>query len=179
MASADEGVSFSEPRATGGCDGPVRAKPLRTSRGALLAGNSDETAAAWRPRVDRWDARAHAFKRLCDIPIPGLPGIGAIQPALWEDPRGVHALLRTACGQLYQSDAPDGARFGPAYPAGIPSNNSGVDAAALGGSVYLCLNPVSGNWAARTPLALWCSVDGAPFAPWKILEDAPPPAEER
>ena len=39
------------------------------------------------------------------------------------------------------------------------------------GRILLCLNPVSGDWAARTPLALYLSSDdGNTFRPLMTLE---------
>jgi predicted neuraminidase len=42
----------------------------------------------------------------------------------------------------------------------VPNNNSGIDLARLrDGTLALAFNPVSGDWAARTPLRLALSFD--------------------
>ena len=58
---------------------------------------------------------------------------------------------------------------------GLPNNNSGIDLVRLDdGRIVLCLNPVSGDWAARTPLWLYVSQDdGSTFSPLMALETAP------
>ena len=69
----------------------------------------------------------------------------------------------------------DGETWCPAYSAGLPNNNSGIDLVRLAdGRILLCLNPVSGNWAARSPLALCVSQDdGATFTELLKLELQP------
>ena len=86
----------------------MRSHPIRLSSGAWLAPNSDEDG-AWRPRVDVSHDEGETFERLSDIPLNTtdeaapdyLPGLGAIQPTLWESAPGhVHALLRTTGGYV-------------------------------------------------------------------------------
>lgn len=174
--SYDGGETWTEPVSYGRACGPVRSKPIRLNNGALLAPNSVETETAWRTCVDvSYDDGAH-YEKPVDIPLPGMSGKGAIQPTLWESTPGtVHAFLRTTCGYIYRSDSTDGGRsWTTAVSTGLPNNNSGIDVAYYKGRLYLALNPVSGNWAARTPLMIYVSSDnGASFREFRVLEDAP------
>ena len=106
-----------------------------------------------------------------------LRGKGAIQPTLWEsDPGKVHALLRTASGNVWRTDSEDyGATWSPVYVIGLPNNNSGLDVLRLeDGQLLLVLNPVGMNWGPRTPLSLALSCDNG--LSWTLvahLEDDP------
>ncbi len=183
--SLDQGQTWSSevcyPAPNEAC-GPVRSKPLLMSNGRLLAPNSDETASVWLPRVDVSDDFGQSFRVLSNIPInitsPEEPdyieGKGAIQPTLWEsEPGHIHMLLRTTGGYIYRSDSKDwGKTWCRAYNTYLPNNNSGIDIAVHGSDLYLVLNPVSGNWAARTPLVIYKSTDnGLTFDHYLTLEN--------
>jgi len=185
MVTKDQGVTWSQeysyppPNDAGG---PVRSKPLLMSNGRLLAPNSDEKDGVWLPRVDVSDDGGKSFDILAKVPInmsePDEPeyiqGEGAIQPTLWEsEPGHIHMLLRTSCGYIFRSDSKDwGETWCLAYNARLPNNNSGIETASHGSDLYLIMNPVSGNWAARTPLAVYKSIDnGLTFEPFITLED--------
>ena len=172
MLSRDGGESWTEPAPVNGdnhAGGPVRSKPLTLLDGRVLAPNSDESENGWYPRIDEAVNNGAGFKRLAPIPInrddaenPNyMQGKGAIQPTLWQSPDGsVHAFLRTTAGRIFRSDSFDGGRsWCEAYPTDLPSNNSGIDVARLGGSLYLALNPVGANWGGRTPLVIMRSDD--------------------
>lgn len=180
----DGGETWTKPEPYNAPCGPVRSKPIRLQNGKLLAPNSAETETSWRALVDISEDDGRSFARLAEILLnvsrPNeanfISGLGAIQPALWESAPGkVHALLRTTCGQVFRSDSEDGgAHWSEAYPAGIPNNNSGLDAIFANGSLYAALNPVSGNWAARTPLVILKSTDnGKHFLPFCVVDDLP------
>lgn len=185
MLSRDGGHTWSAPHGypANPAGGPVRSHPLRLTGGALLAPNSDEDG-PWRPRVDISHDEGRTFVRLADIPVnlsapeePGfIAGRGAIQPTLWESAPGqVHALLRTSGGYIFRSDSADGGRsWTTARPTALPNNNSGIDVVrAPDGRLFLVCNPVSGDFAARTPLCVYMSADGGEsFQPWATLEDA-------
>lgn len=181
--SYDEGETWSDAVPYGDAVGPVRSKPIRLSNGILLAPNSVETSESWYPRLNSSSDDGSTYTKYADIPInltdPGaaetyISGLGAIQPTLWESTPGkVHALLRTTCGSIYRSDSEDyGRTWCTAYNTGLPNNNSGIDVTYVNGILYLVMNPVSGNWAARTPIVLMRSDDnGKTFSIKKVLAD--------
>lgn len=187
MTSADGGETWSEPMPLGAdnpAGGPVRNKPIRLADGRMLAPNSDESAEAWLPRVDESTDGGRTFRRLAPIPLNRtdeaapdfMPGVGAIQPTLWESAPGrVHALLRTQAGRVYRSDSEDGGRtWSTAYPTALPNNNSGIDLAVDGDALYLALNPTTGTWGPRTPLVVMKSTDnGETFEDFTTLADDP------
>ena len=208
--SKDGGASWSAPLkylAPNDACGPVRNKPLYLSDGSMLAPDSVETQADWRPRIGisydygasfpaaswipiRSDGTAAAKDTKAVKPDPAnhMAGKGAIQPTIWEGAPGhIHALLRTTAGFVFRSDSEDyGRSWCTAYNTRIPNNNSGIDLAKLDGKLYLVLNPVSGNWGDRTPIAILRSSDnGKTFDPYAVLEDmkddpkSPPPGETR
>lgn len=181
--SSDGGKTWTKPAPYNDAVGPVRSKPIVLSGGEMLAPNSVETASSWRPRTDiSYDSGEH-FRMLSPIPVNcvreseenHISGLGAIQPTLWESEKGqVHALLRTTCGYIFRSDSLDsGKTFSEAYNTHIPNNNSGIDVVNTSRGLFLAMNPVSGNWAARTPLVVLKSVDnGRTFSHFATLADA-------
>lgn len=176
--------------------GNSRLKPFIDS-GCLPA---QDDPLRWKPMIDVSDDGGIYFSRIIPIPLlashgqndrspavaaPGQPAsarplfpcsvknAGAIQPALWQSADGsVHALMRSSEGCVLRSDSPDGEHWSPAACTNLPNNNSGIDLTRLpDGRIVLCLNPVSGDWAARTPLWLYISQDdGNTFAPLLALE---------
>ena len=96
-------------------------------------------------------------------------GRGVIQPTLWEDARGVHALMRSSEERIYRSDSTDGGiTWCPPYSTELPNNNSGIDLACLpDGRLVLACNPIGKNWGGRSPLSLLISEDGG--ASWRHL----------
>lgn len=180
--SYDGGFTWTAPAAYEGAVGPVRSKPIYLSNGLLLAPNSVETSVSWRPRTDISDDNGAHFRPLSEIPINCsretdknfISGLGAIQPTLWESEKGaIHALLRTTCGHIFRADSSDfGNTFSEAYNTKIPNNNSGIDVVNTSRGLFLCMNPVSGNWAARTPLVVLKSTDnGHTFSHFATLAD--------
>lgn len=198
IVSSDNGMTWScpNPLVEGdiGGRGPVRNKPIILEDGNWLAPASLES--------DIWDAfvdisldqgaswtksqtvSIHNTSQDNHVQIPDLPltetsfiGKGVIQPTLWESRPGlVHMMLRSSEGCIYRSDSMDGGRtWSSAYRTALPNNNSGIDVVKLSnGSLALAYNPVSGNWAARTPLIISLSSDNG--LNWKelcVLEDEP------
>ena len=106
-----------------------------------------------------------------------MKGEGIIQPTVWQSTDGnVHLLMRSSEGVLYRSDSPDGGKtFMPAKKTQIPNNNSGIDAVRMeDGRIVLVYNPVSGNWAARSPICFAVSEDGGEtFGEPQILDYVP------
>lgn len=158
-----------------------------------------DPALRWKPFVDVSFDGGETFTRVCPVPLmkasesselnmlssktpdlsakPVIPcfvkGLGAIQPTLWQSKNGrVHMLLRSSEGFVLRSDSADGEDWSAACMTAIPNNNSGIDLMQMAdGRLLLCLNPVSGDWAARTPLSLYLSTDdGDTFRPLMTLE---------
>jgi len=189
MRSCDGGRTFSSPaelvHGDVGGRGPVRNKPLRLASGRILAPASVETETTWDAFVDISDDGGLSFRKSPFIPLnrpdsprSGYPVLnkGVIQPALWQDDHGVHMLLRSTEGFILRSDSiDDGETWSPAVSTGLPNNNSGIDLNRLpDGRIFLVMNPVSGNWADRSPLSLYYSLDnGTTFSQLMHLETAP------
>ena len=87
---------------------------------------------------------------------------GVIQPSLWlGEGSNVHAFMRSTRGFIYRSDSTDGGvTWCEAYPTALPNNNSGLDVDRMDdGTLVLVSNPISGNWARRTPISISFSTD--------------------
>ncbi len=159
--------------------GAVKNKPIQLSGGDWLAGASLEAWRRWESFFDRspdgltdWVAGAKI-----EIDARDFSGKGLIQPTLWESAPGiVHALFRSTDGRTHRSDSEDDGRtWSRAYAIEVPNNNSGLDLVRLtSGMLALICNPVSGNWAARTPLSLLLSCDSGRTWPERIeIETGP------
>lgn len=165
--SEDLGETWSEPEPLVAGDpkgrGPVKNKPIVLRDGTWLAPASIEG--------EYWDAfvdisvdtgKSWEMSQLVPIDHRGFPGLGVIQPTLWESaPAQVHMLLRSTAGWIYRSDSSDGGRtWRPIYPTSLPNNNSGIDLVRLqNGIIVLVYNPVPKNWGERTPLVASVSLD--------------------
>lgn len=161
--------------------GPVRAKPVQLSNGALLAGNSDEKDGHWNVFADvsfnhgtSW--YASSFISTENVRITDR---GAIQPTVWEsEPGHVHMLTRSTEDVIFRSDSKDyGASWSPLYLSPLPSNNSGIDIVKLpGGELVLTLNnlPTDG---VRTPMNAAVSFDNGSSWPEIVTLDDTPESE--
>ena len=168
MTSNDGGYTWSQPRElvkgdTGG-RGPVKNKPIVLWDGTWLAPASIETETRWDCFVDISKDGGKTWVRSQMVPIDHgkLKDKGIIQPTLWEsEPGKVHMLTRSSEGFIYRSDSEDGGiTWRVAYPTALPNNNSGIDLVKLeNGVLVLAYNPVQGNWAKRTSIALSLSED--------------------
>ena len=158
--------------------GPVKNKCIRLRDGAILAPASRE-GEYWDCFTDRSEDNGRTWNRSGNVPLDHgkLKGKGIIQPSLWEDgQRLVHMLARSTEGFLYQSISSDGGRsWSPAERTGLPNNNSGIDLTRLEDErLVLVYNPVSGNWAARSPIAFSVSDDnGITWGEPQILDHVP------
>ncbi len=144
--------------------GPVKNKCIRLMDGSILAPASTEEG-EWNCFLDRSEDGGKTWIRSENIPVDRekMKGEGIIQPTVWQSTDGnVHLLMRSSEGVLYRSDSPDGGKtFTPAKKTQIPNNNSGIDAVRMeDGRIVLVYNPVSGNWAARSPICFAVSDDG-------------------
>jgi predicted neuraminidase len=181
-----DGRSFSDPVPlvpgdNSGGRGPVRNKMIVLSDGSWLAPASHETVVAVGPyRSDIWDAfvdrSTDMGKTWSASPYVGRQKVvgGFIQPALWESsPGNVHMLLRSTYGYVYRSDSTDfGRTWSTPVSTSVPNNNSAVDVVKMrSGLLVMAYNPVSGNWAARTPVSLAFSRDnGATWGEPQTIE---------
>lgn len=97
------------------------------------------------------------------VPAEYAHGRGIIQPSLWEDEEGVHALLRSGEGRIYRTDSKDQAEtWCEAYPIDMPNNNSGIDLTRLdNGVMLLAYNPINKNFGLRSPISIAVSKDNA------------------
>ncbi|MEZ4333100.1 MAG: sialidase family protein [Myxococcota bacterium] len=181
--SRDGGRRFESPRPLVAGDrggrGAVRNKPIRLASGNWLAGASIETRWRWDAFFDRspdgvgdWVATARI-----GTDRAAFVGKGLIQPTLWESAPGrVHALFRSTDGRIHRADSTDDGRtWSRAYATDLPNNNSALDVARLvDGTLALAMNPVAGNWAARTPLSLLFSRDDGASWPWRLDVESGP-----
>lgn len=183
ITSLDGGEQWSVPRelvpGDHGGRGPAKNKPIILADGAWLAPASQERDNYWDVYVDRSVDGGQTWTASACIPIDHahFSGDGVIQPGLWESQPGqVHMLMRSTCGFICRSDSNDGGlTWSPAHLTDLPNNNSGLDITRLAdGTLVLACNPVSGNWAARTPLSLLVSTDnGATWPHCLNLETEP------
>lgn len=180
--SADGGKTWSLERelvpGDFGGRGPVKNKPIRLIDGTILAPASIETETEWNAFADR-SPDGERWEKSAAIPIDraALAGKGVIQPTFWQDETGsVHAFLRSTEGAILESHSSDGGKnWSPAKRTGLPNNNCGIDLVKLeDGRIVLVYNPVSGNWAARSPIAFAVSEDnGQTFSEPQILDHVP------
>ena len=182
ITSDDGGITWSEPRelveGDFGGRGPVKNKPIHLKDGSILAPASVETASDWTAFVDHSEDGVHWTKSE-NVPFDArtYSGMGMIQPTLWQDEAGtVHMFLRSTEGAILSSESTDGGRsWSPARRTSLPNNNCGIDLVRMeDGRIVLVYNPVSGNWAARSPIAFAVSEDnGRTFSEPQILDHVP------
>ena len=180
--SRDSGLTWGEERelvpGDRGGRGPVKNKCIRLQDGGILAPASTEEG-GWECFADRSDDGGQTWQRSGNVPLDreALAGSGMIQPTLWQDDQNmVHMLMRSSEGAIYKSDSADGGRsWSRAQKTSLPNNNCGIDLARLGdGRLVLVYNPVSGNWAARSPIAITVSEDnGETWSNPEILDYVP------
>lgn len=193
VISEDRGTSWSSPRElVAGAQvprGPVKNKLLVRDDGVWLAPASIEEDDRWDAFVDISTDRGASWRKSRPVPIDhtGFAGKGVIQPTLWQTAdRSIHMLLRSTSGHICRSDSVDGGEsWSPVSETRLPNNNSGIDLArGKNGVLALAYNPISGDWAPRSTLAIARSFDdGASFDPPWIIEqtdpDSPPPQAAR
>ena len=148
MKTTDGGLTWTKPGelvpGDKGGRGPVKNKHIILADGTWLAPASTELG-EWKPFVDRSEDKGKTWIRSDDFAIDKdkIPGIGAIQPTLWESSPGhVHALLRTAAGWTGRADSADGGKtWSPMRLTDIPNNNSGLDVLKLDNGAFCFLQP--------------------------------------
>ncbi len=198
MESFDQGKNWSAPRElvqgdVSGGRGPVKNKCLQLFSGRLLAGasrefdpSSMELKMLWRSFVDISDDDGRTWRRSQLFPVPenmpswgeGKP-FGVIQPTLWEDGKGVHALLRSTDGWVWRTDSVDsGETWNICRRTSLQNLNSGLDCVyASDNKLYLVLNGPSrvtrpGGWGPRDHLEIMVSPDsGESWNSFMVLEN--------
>ena len=191
--SRDDGETWSAARElvvgdVSGGRGPVKNKCLRLKSGRWLAGASREfdprridLTVCWRAFVDISDDDGRTWRRSSDFPVPadapkwGKRPFGVIQPTLWEDADGVHALMRATDGWIWRTDsADDGETWCECYRSSLENINSGIDCVrASNGRLYLVMNGCNRDekqreWGSRNHLEIRESADGGKT--WRVLE---------
>jgi predicted neuraminidase len=196
--SHDEGITWSTPRElvpgdVWGGRGPVKNKCLRLRTGRWLAPASREFDPShplklcfqWRAFVDISDDDGRTWRKSKEFPMPDVEADaknppGVIQPTLWEDDNGIHALMRANDGWVWCADSVDeGETWSVCRHTSLANINSGLDCVrASDGRIYLVLNGKSANvygWGVRNHLEIKVSADGgkewSTFA--TLADDAP------
>jgi len=159
--------------------GPVKNKCLHLRNGTILAPSSWESETQWECFADISTDGGKTWHRSADVPRAAgeFTDKGIIQPTLWEDDADiVHMLTRSTEGAVFASKSLDnGHTWATAWKTDLPNNNCGIDAAMLeDGRLVLVYNPVSGNWAARSPIAFAVSCDnGMTWSEPQMLDYVP------
>jgi predicted neuraminidase len=177
--STDGGRTWSEPvRLPEGVLGPIRAKPVELTRGAMLAGSSTEhdgwvVHLEWLRAPDGdWSgalAAAEAWAR--SVPLNDSHTFGAIQPTiLVHSPTRLQILCRSRQGVITEAWSADGGRTWSAMAATtLPNPNAGIDALRLAdGRFLLAYNPTVEG---RGRLVIAVSSDGVSWQAAVTLED--------
>ena len=155
----------------------MKIKPLPLSDGTWLAPNSVWADGRWNVLVGRSTDEGLTWQRGEPVPLDHskFPGLGVIQPALWESgPGHVHMLLRGTSGFVCRSDSRDGGRtWSPVAATDLRHSNTGMDLAKLeDGTLALVFNPCAAP--ARSPLTLALSSDNGRTWPRRLdLETGP------
>lgn len=159
--SRDNGLTWSVARElvvgdVSGGRGPVKNKCLKLKSGRWLAPASREfdpeanweLKTLWRSFVDISDDDgatwrvSPVFSVPADAPMCGKKPFGVIQPTLWEDAQGVHALMRATDGWIWRSDSVDsGETWSCCRRTSLENINSGIDGVyGSDGQLYVVLN---------------------------------------
>jgi predicted neuraminidase len=167
--SQDGGSTWSKPEAlTAGLLGPVRAKPIQTKDGAILAGTSVESHRAWASWLEKSTDDGRTWQRYGPIQVPGHP-YGIIQPTLFFTKAGVlTAMCRSrGLGAICQAESTDnGATWGPARRTDLPNPGAGIDVVTLANGDHVLL--YNHSKLLRYPLCLARSTDDGKN--WKMIK---------
>ena len=178
--SSDDGANWSPvEHLPAGIYGPIRAKPLLLSDGAIVSGTSVESYHSWAAWIERSTDNGSTWSRIGPIVAPGVPPpnetYGIIQPSVVRLKDGTLRLYARSTGQIAKicvSDSKDGGfHWTSVHTLALPNPNSGIDALRLrdGRIVLIYNNSPSG----RTPLSLAISRDGEHFTRLLDLETSP------
>lgn len=189
--SDDNGLTFGNSKKLiqndKGGRGPVRCKALYMSNGKIAFGASTEKD-KWQSFIDISDINLINFEKsniisvdenillkadTSTIPLSkqSFSGQGIIQPTLFEDEDGIHALFRSSYGYIYKADSKDFAHtWSKAYKINVVNNNSGIDVDKYKDDIYLVCNNSQGNFSKRSPLTLFKSKNGKYFTKIQDIE---------
>ena len=157
--------------------GPVKNKCLKLKSGRWLAPASREfdpqaqwkLETLWRAFVDISDDDGKLWRASPPFPVPvdapawGKRPFGVIQPTLWEDEQGVHAMMRATDGWIWRTDSTDnGETWKECRRTSLENINSGIDCVrASDGRLYLAMNgPGVARKGIRDHLEVKVSEDG-------------------
>ena len=197
QVSRDEGVTWSAARELVAGDvwggrGPVKNKCLKMKSGRWLAPASHEfdpsaqwkLETLWRAFVDISDDDGQSWRSSPPFPVPtdapawGKRPFGVIQPTLWEDEKGVHALMRATDGWIWRTDSADGGEtWKTCRRTSLENINSGLDCVrASDGRLYLAMNgPGVARKGIRDHLEVKVSEDGGEtWSTFVVLADDAP-----
>ncbi len=198
--SDDDGKTWSRAEhLPAGLVGPVRAKPLVLSDGAIVSGASIESYLSWAAWIERSTDNGKTWTKFGPI----VPPLGSFDQSLgsiatdaasqdpdaedWKRTFGIiqpsvvslggkhlrlYARSTTTIARIAVADSYDnGVTWTAAHLLDLPNPNSGIDAVALkDGRVVLVYNNTTSG---RTPLNLAVSNDGEHFKMFLTLEDLP------
>jgi predicted neuraminidase len=190
--STDEGLTWSSvEHLPAGIIGPVRAKPLVLSNGAIVSGSSIESYRSWALWIERSTNNGATWTKIGPLvpdfpanalppPANGFPNFGLIQPSVVSLSPNHLRLYARATEQIHHicvSDSYDtGLTWSKPRPLDLPNPNSGIDAVALNNGriqnsrVVLIYNDTTHG---RSPLNLAISNDGEHFHNFLTLESDP------
>jgi predicted neuraminidase len=132
----------------------------------------DEGLLFWQKKAEEARREGIPFDR-AQVPSEYAHGRGIIQPTLWEDVDGVHALMRATDGWIWRSDSVNGGEtWCVCRRTSLENINSGIDCVlASDGRLYLVLNGPSRDRKKkrgyRNHLEVVASGDGG--ATWKTV----------
>lgn len=163
ISSKDNGKTWSSPTLLSPQLGPVKNKPLITTRGTWLFPTSTETMDDWSIFIERSSNQGNTWET---IAVDTSNSAKVIQPTLIQYPDGsVHALCRSNQNYIMESvSTDDGKSWSPLTKTNLLNPNSGIDAISKqNGVTFLVYNPMeSGSeWVnGRNQLVIALSFDG-------------------
>ncbi|MEZ5325144.1 MAG: exo-alpha-sialidase [Verrucomicrobiales bacterium] len=174
MTSYDRGRSFRDRRRLPeGIDGPVRSKPLLLADGALLCPSSTEHENDWRIHFEK--LKGGQWSRF----EPEAQPFQVIQPTLIQQSDGtLQALCRSKHGVVIKTESRNGGETWSSFTkAGLPNNNSGIEALTLRDGRHLLLYNHLGaerknGWGNRHAIHLAMSDDGKVWRAAAVVEKA-------
>ena len=153
--------------------GPIRAKPVELSDGALLAGSSTEHA-GWIAHMERFKGDlASPAAWHSSGPLNDPSEFGAIQPTILVHSKArLQILCRSRQGVITEAWSEDGGEtWSRMMATRLPNPSAGIDALRLkDGRFLLVYNPSA---TSRDKLEIAVSPDGKSWRPAVVLENAP------